>query len=69
MPTLSGGLVPAVPRITAAGHTPHNAFPLAEYNFRYHIDVPMPSSSRAYPMKLEKKADFYRKMLDETGLL
>ena len=29
----------------------------------------MPSSSRAYPMKLEKKADFYRKMLDETGLL
>lgn len=29
----------------------------------------MPSSSRAYPMKLEKKADFYRAMLDATGLL
>lgn len=28
----------------------------------------MPSSSRAYPMKLENKADFYRKMLSETGL-
>ena len=29
----------------------------------------MPSTSRAYPMKLETKADFYRKMLEETGLL
>lgn len=29
----------------------------------------MPSSSRAYPMKLEIKADYYRKMLDSTGLL
>lgn len=29
----------------------------------------MPSSSRAYPMKLEKKAGYYRKMLSETGLL
>lgn len=29
----------------------------------------MPSSSRAYPMKLEKKADFYRHMLKETGVL
>ena len=29
----------------------------------------MPSSSRAYPMKLEKKAVFYRKMLEEIGLL
>lgn len=29
----------------------------------------MPSSSRAYPMKLEKKAEFYRKMFDEIGLL
>ena len=29
----------------------------------------MPSSSRAYPMKLEKKADFYRKMFEEIGLL
>lgn len=29
----------------------------------------MPSSSRAYPMKLEKKADYYKTMLKETGLL
>lgn len=29
----------------------------------------MPSSSRAYPMKLEKKAVSYRKMMEETGLL
>jgi hypothetical protein len=25
----------------------------------------MPSSSRAYPMAVEKKAEFYRKMFDE----
>ena len=25
----------------------------------------MPSSSRAYPMQLEKKAEFYRVMFDE----
>lgn len=29
----------------------------------------MPSTSRAYPMKLENKAEFYRKMLEETSLL
>lgn len=29
----------------------------------------MPSSSRAYPMKLDKKADFYRTMLRESNLL
>lgn len=29
----------------------------------------MPSSSRAYPMKLELKARFYRDMLDNEGLL
>lgn len=29
----------------------------------------MPSSSRAYPLALEKKAVFYKKMLTETGLL
>lgn len=29
----------------------------------------MPSSSRAYPMKLERKAEFYRRMMEETGLL
>ena len=29
----------------------------------------MPSSSRAYPMKLERKAEAYRRMLMETGCL
>lgn len=29
----------------------------------------MPSSSRAYPMALNKKAEFYRTMFEETGLL
>lgn len=29
----------------------------------------MPSSSRAYPMKLEIKAGYYRKMLENIGLL
>lgn len=29
----------------------------------------MPSSSRAYPMALEKKAAFYKKMLEENALL
>lgn len=29
----------------------------------------MPSSSRAYPMKIEVKAEYYRRMLESTGLL
>ena len=29
----------------------------------------MPSSSRAYPLKLEAKAEFYRTMLEATGLI
>ncbi len=29
----------------------------------------MPSSSRRYPVKMEEKAAFYRKMLEENGLL
>lgn len=29
----------------------------------------MPSSSRAYPMALERKAEYYRKMFNEIGLL
>ncbi|MDR1653259.1 MAG: uracil-DNA glycosylase family protein, partial [Prevotellaceae bacterium] len=28
----------------------------------------MPSSSRAYPLKLENKAEIYRKMFDESGI-
>lgn len=28
----------------------------------------MPSSSRAYPMQLERKAEFYRQMLQELGI-
>ena len=34
----------------------------------YHL-YRMPSSSRAYPMKLEKKAEAYRKMFTELGML
>ena len=29
----------------------------------------MPSSSRAYPMKLERKAEYYAMMMAEVGLL
>ncbi|MCH5238827.1 MAG: uracil-DNA glycosylase family protein [Muribaculaceae bacterium] len=29
----------------------------------------MPSTSRAYPMKLEKKAEYYRKMFKSTGIV
>lgn len=29
----------------------------------------MPSSSRAYPMKLENKAEYYRRMLESIGLV
>lgn len=29
----------------------------------------MPSSSRAYPLALEKKAEYYRRMFCETGIL
>lgn len=29
----------------------------------------MPSTSRAYPLPIEKKAGFYRKMFQETGIL
>lgn len=29
----------------------------------------MPSSSRAYPLKLEKKADYYKAMFEDVGLL
>jgi hypothetical protein len=29
----------------------------------------MPSSSRAYPMKLEEKAAYYREMVAQIGLL
>ena len=28
-----------------------------------------PSSSRAYPMKVEKKAEYYRRMFEEIDLL
>ena len=29
----------------------------------------MPSSSRAYPMPLDEKAEYYRRMMHEIGLL
>ena len=39
----------------------HNGRPLRFYR--------MPSSSRAYPLALEKKAEFYRSMMEEIGML
>lgn len=42
---------------------------LPDGNIRYFRHWRMPSSSRAYPMKLENKAEFYRKMLSDTGLV
>ncbi len=33
------------------------------------IHYRMPSTSRAYPMKLEQKAEFYKTMLSEIGIL
>ena len=29
----------------------------------------MPSSSRAFPMKLEEKAAYYREMMEQIGIL
>jgi hypothetical protein len=29
----------------------------------------MPSSSRAYPMKLEEKASYYREMMHKIGII
>lgn len=42
---------------------------MADGSMRKFIHWRMPSSSRAYPMKLEKKAEYYRTMLSETGLI
>ena len=39
----------------------HEYSPLALYR--------MPSTSRAYPMKLEDKAEYYRKMFEEIGII
>ena len=36
---------------------------------RYFKHWRMPSSSRAYPMKLEKKTEYYRRMLQATGII
>ncbi len=51
----------AVPKVGA-----YTSFTLQGKSMRLYR---MPSSSRAYPMKLEKKADAYRIMLQETGIL
>lgn len=42
---------------------------LADGTVRHFRHWRMPSSSRAYPLKLEKKAEAYGRMLAETGLL
>ena len=44
----------------------HNDFTLADRAMRLWR---MPSSSRAYPMKLEDKAAYYREMMAQIGLL
>lgn len=44
-------------------------FPLSDGSVRQLKIWRLPSSSRAYPMKLEKKADAYRVMLDDSGCL
>lgn len=44
----------------------YNEFTIAERPMRLWR---MPSSSRAYPMKLEEKANYYRLMMQEIGLL
>lgn len=43
--------------------------PLADGRMAQFRHWRMPSTSRAYPMRLEDKAAFYRKMLEATGLL
>lgn len=60
---LTGSEVPKVGEWTECKITMTDG---SERNFRHWR---MPSSSRAYPMKLEAKAEFYRSMLDATGLL
>ena len=44
----------------------YNEFTIAERPMRLWR---MPSSSRAYPMPLAEKANYYRQMMKETGLL
>ena len=44
----------------------YNEFTIAERPMRLWR---MPSSSRAYPMSLAEKANYYRRMMKETGLL
>ncbi len=44
----------------------YNEFTIAERPMRLWR---MPSSSRAYPMPLAEKANYYRRMMKETGLL
>ena len=39
-----------------------------QYNNRQMCFFRMPSSSRAYPLRLEIKADIYRKMFEEIGI-
>ena len=44
----------------------HNEFMLADRQMRLWR---MPSSSRAYPMKLEEKTTYYRKMMKTIGVI
>lgn len=44
----------------------HKEFRFGQHVIRLYRE---PSSSRAYPMKVEKKAEYYRQMLAEVGIL
>lgn len=44
----------------------HTCFTHKGHQLRFYR---MPSSSRAYPLSLEKKAEFYRTMLEDLGML
>lgn len=52
-----------------ASEPPVGAKTRFEYEDRQLSLYRMPSSSRAYPLKLEKKAETYRLMFNELGLL
>lgn len=54
-----------VPRV---GEWRECSLPMPDGSVRAFRHWRMPSSSRAYPLKLDRKADFYGTMLRETGL-
>ena len=61
--SLTSTLVPEVGSKTECEIKMENGIIKKFYHWR------MPSTSRAYPMKLEKKAEFYRHMFEEIGII